>query len=96
MARESRTFFFQDDEHLAEGASQHVEVSDGRVFAAVGGVEQAVEEKQRTGAVVLADGVGELVERTLLGGEDEGLHVAEVMWLRAMGAVGGCESHPSR
>src|ERR1700679_148876 len=33
--------FFGDDEHLAEGAGEHVEMADGCVFAAVGGVEQA-------------------------------------------------------
>ena len=43
--------FLGDDEHLAEGAGEHVEVADGRVFAAVGGVEEAVEEREGAGAV---------------------------------------------
>ena len=36
--------FFEDDEHLAEGAGKHVEVADSGIFATVRGVEQAVEE----------------------------------------------------
>ena len=36
-----------------------------------------MQQKQGAGAVVLADGVGELVEGALLGGEDEGFYVAE-------------------
>ena len=66
-----------DDEHLAEGAGEHVEVADGGVFAAVGGVEEAVEEGEGAGAVLGGDGVGELVEGALLGGEDHGFDVAE-------------------
>ena len=83
--------FFEDDEHLAEGAGEHVEVADGGVFAAVGGVEEAVEEGEGAGAVAAADGVGELVEGALLGGEDHGFDVAEgdagIWRVRAM--VGG-------
>src|SRR5216683_860449 len=46
-----------DDEHLAEGAGEHVEVADGRVFAAVGGVEEAVEEEEGAGESGSAVGV---------------------------------------
>ena len=69
--------FLGDDEHLAEGAGEHVEMADGGVFATVGGVEEAVEEEEGAGAVFGADGVGELVEAALLGGEDHGFYVAE-------------------
>ncbi len=41
------------------------------------GVEEAVEEEQGAGAVLGGDGVGELVEAALLGGEDHGFYVAE-------------------
>ena len=69
--------FFGDDEHLAEGAGEHVEMADGGVFAAVGGVEETVEEEESAGAVFGADGVGEFVEAALFGGEDHGFYVAE-------------------
>ena len=69
---------FEDDEHLAKGAGEHVEVADGGIVAAVGGVEQAVQEQERArGRSRRADGVGELVKRALLGREDHGFDVAE-------------------
>jgi len=77
MARGVAHVFLGDDEHLAEGAGEHVEMADGGVFSAVGGVEEAVEEEEGAGAVLGADGVGELVEAALLGGEDHGFYVAE-------------------
>ena len=52
-------------------------MADGRVFSAVGGVEETVEEEEGAGAVFGADGVGEFVEAALLGGEDHGFYVAE-------------------
>ena len=69
--------FLRDNEHLAESAGEHVEVADGGVFGAVGGVEEAVEEEEGTGAVLGADGVGELVEVALFCGKDHGFYVAE-------------------
>src|SRR6266851_805684 len=50
-----------------EGAGEHVEMADGGVFSAVGGVEESVEKQQGAGSVLRADGVGELIEAALLG-----------------------------
>ena len=81
--------FFGDDEHLAEGAGEHVEVADGCVFAAVGGVEEAVEEERGLGGGLWRDGVGELVEAALFGGEDHGFYVAKGYAVLARGGVCG-------
>ena len=52
-------------------------MADGGVLAAVGAVQQAVEQGQGPHPVVGADGVGQFVKRPLLGTQHHGLHVAQ-------------------
>ena len=68
--------FFENHQHLAKGAGQHVDVSNGGFFALFAR-QHCVEHRQRAHRVLGGDGIGKLVERPLLGREHHSLHVAD-------------------
>src|ERR1017187_4726981 len=53
---------FQNHEHLPVGSGQHIKVSNGRIFAAIGGVEQAMKHGQRARLVAGTDGIRQLIQ----------------------------------
>ena len=50
-------------------------MSDGGIFAAFASVQQAMQQRQRTGSILQADRVGEFIQAALFGSRHHRLHV---------------------
>src|SRR5258708_11113721 len=66
----------ENDQHLAKGFRQHVDVADGS-FLAVAGGQDCIQHFQGAHAIFRGDGVGQFIQGPLLGGEHNGLPVAQ-------------------